>query len=103
MKHDGIEALERQVLPWLNKMGIPLDNFRHLPDSYKILLRNQICKQNQPPSEWQLKNLYRKLHPSQTRTGKNDTDPVNFMTSEELQKFFLSLTPSEKLHYLEKF
>jgi len=103
MKREDMEALERQIRPWLEKMGIPQENYTYLPASYKILLHDLVCVQTHPPSELQLKDLYRKLHSSKTRTGENATDPVNFMTSEELHKSFPPLTPSEKLHYLEKF
>ena len=101
MKREDMEALKRQVRPWLEKVVIPLESYGKLPYYDKVMLhahvRGLTCL-----SDLQLIELYKKLHP-QTSREEGLTSDFNFITKEEIRKFFLPLTPSEKLHYLEKF
>lgn len=98
-EHEDMEALERQVRPWLERRKIPLQKYRNLLSSYKVWLRDQLYGRTRL-SDAQLRSLYRQLC---SPAGRGSPDPIDLITSEQLQKFFSSLTPSEKLHYLEKF
>jgi len=103
MKSEDMKALERQIRPWLEKMGIPQQNYRNLPPSYQDLLHDLICTQTHRPSPRERRDLYRKLCLPESVAGRDSADPVDFMTDEELQKFFSPLTPGERLPYLSKF
>ena len=99
MERENMEALERQVRPWLEKMGISLQKYRKLPSPYNVWLADQLYGRTHL-STAQLSELYRKLSLS---AGRDSPDPMDLIPPEQLQKFFSQLTPSEKLHYLEKF
>ena len=92
-------ALERQVRPWLEKRGIPIENYRNLPPSYKVWLHDQVCTQTYTLSDRQSGDLYRKLVRPESRKG----DSNNPGDDEERRKFFLPLTPSETLSDWEKY
>jgi len=96
LKHEDLEALERWIRPWLDKRRIPLQDYRNLSSSDKDLLHKLVCQPTRPPSDWQLKDLYQKLVLGERRTrGKGGIAPVP--THEELEEFFMPLTPSERL------
>ena len=103
MKREDMEPLEQEVRPWLEKMGIPLENYRYLSPSYKVLLHGQVCTPTHPASEGELRSLYRKLHSSEIRAEGYNVDAADFVTHEELQKFFSPLPPSETLSDWEKY
>ena len=102
-KHEDWEALERQVLPWLENKGIPLQDYRNLPSYTKVSLHNLVCARTQPPSDRQLIDLYRELHSSEARLGGGYTSAADFPSNEDLKKFFSLLTPAERLPYLYKY
>jgi len=97
-KNEDEEIFEREVQPWLEKKGIPQQNYRNLSFSDKILLHGWVCARSRPLSDRQLRNLYQKLHLQEFRDGSSPD-----MAYEELQNFFAPLSPSERLPYLYKF
>ena len=96
------EKREREVRQWLEKKGIPYQRYRNLSNHFKDVLRSQICIPTRTTSPLQRRELYKKLCLPDI-AGRDSIDPVQFMPDEEREKFFSPLTPSEKLHYLEKF
>ena len=99
LEHKDVEALEREVRPWLEKMRIPLQNYKKLRFSYKVWLCDQLYGRTRL-SDTQLRDVYRKLCSS---AGRDSPNPIDFITSEQLQEFFSPLSPTERLPYLEKF
>ena len=102
MKREDMEALERQVRPWLEKMGIPYESYRNLSASDKGVLHNLVCTPTHPTTYAQRKDLYKRLCLPDI-AGRESIDPVDFMPDDKLQEFFSPLTPSERLPYLYKF
>lgn len=97
------EASKMQgIIRWLEKKGIPLERYEKLQIHYKTVLRNLVCEPTRLTTDKQRRELYRKLC-LQDIAGRESIDPVDFMPSEELIKFFKQLTPSETLNYYEKF
>ncbi len=98
------EIPEQHVRPWLDKKGFPLKNYWNLLPYYKRLLHNQVCgcTSNPPPSDLELRNLYKKLCLPDVG-GRESNDTVEFMPPEELRKFFTPIAPSETLSDFEKY
>ena len=94
-KRDDMEALERQVRPWLEKRGIPIENYRNLPLTYKVWLHDQVCTQTYPLSDRQSRDLYRKLCSLRGIAERDFVDPVDSKTDEQLRTFFSPLTPNQ--------
>ena len=101
-KHEVNEAFEQQACRWLEKKGIPYQRYKNLPDYYKVVLHNLVCIPTHTTTYDQRKNLYKKLCLSDI-AGRESIDPADFMPDEELRKFFSPLTPSGRLHDLEKY
>jgi len=92
------EIPEQEVSLWLEKRGIPLENYRILPPYFKRLLRNRVCActRNLPSSDRQLRDLYQRLLSGKSRGSIISSNAVDSMTNRELQEFFSPLTTDEK-------
>ncbi len=102
IRHGDDEKVDREIRLWLEKNRIPLQGYLSLLPLEKKVLRNRLCVPARPTSDSQLKNLYNKLCLSDI-AGRESIDPVDFMPSDELRKFFTPPDPSETLSYYEKF
>ena len=103
-KHGDMEAIERQIRLWLKKMKIPRQNYVNLPSSDKVLLHNLVCARTFSLSDAQLRTLYQNLVPGKRRAaGEVGPAAIDLLTNEELKKFFMPLTPGEKLPDLYKY
>jgi len=103
-KREGMEALEGQIRLWLEKRIIPQQRYMNLPPSDKDVLQNLVCTPTHPTTYNQRRDLYRKLClPESMVAGRNSIDPLDFMPDEELKKFFMPLTPGERLPDLYKY
>ena len=98
-KHEDREAREGQLLPWLEKMEIPLQNYRNLSFADKISLHNLLYSLTHPVSDSIRRDLYRKLCLPGTVAGRSDNsstrypiDPVSFMPVHTL------VEPASKLY-----
>ena len=97
------KAIEEKVYPWLEKRGIPLNNFRKLKPYYKLLLYNLVSGSTELTTDLDYGNLYQKLCSPGIIAGRGSINPDNFITHDELEKFFSPLTPGEKLPDLYKY
>ena len=103
-EHKDMKTPERQVRLWLEKREIPLERYRNLTSSAKVVLHNLVCIPTHTTTYTQRKDLYGKLClPESIIAGRKSIDPTDFMPDEELKKFFTPVPPSETLSYLEKF
>ena len=102
LKHQDMEALDWQVSLWLEKRGIPLQDYRNLPPHYKVLLDDVVCARTLPPSDRQLRELARELHLSELRLNGQSSGPVDLIPHGELREFF-SLPAGERRRYLSRF
>jgi len=94
LKHEDVEALEQQIRPWLEKMGITQQSYMNLLSYDKNLLHDVICGRIRPSAR-QRRDLYRKLCSPETIAGRDSMDPVDSMTDDDLTDFFRPLTPSQ--------
>jgi len=102
-KHEDMEALERQIRPWLEKRRIPRQRYENLQPFDKDMLQKMVCMPTRPTTYNQRRDLYQKLCLPESIAGRESIDPVDFMPDEELRKFFSPLTPSERLSDLYKY
>ena len=78
--------MRQQVLPWMEARNVPPVLFDKLQPHNKVLLHSMICVGDQKASYHQLRDLYRDLGVSETRseTPGGGHDP----TYEKLKEFF---------------
>ena len=98
-----IEIMARLVRPWLEKMKYNPQVFWELPHHHRVLLYNLVCAGGQHPSDLQLKQLYKALRSTEGRIEGYSSDPVDYLTNEQLMAYFCLETPDERRNYLEKF
>jgi len=68
------------------------------------LLHNLVCARTFSLSDAQLRTLYQNLVPGKRRAaGEVGPAAIDLLTNEELKKFFMPLTPGEKLPDLYKY
>ena len=102
MRHENEETLEREVRLWLERKGIPYQIYGNFPPHNKVTLRNLVCVPTQLTTPAERKDLYRKLFVRDI-AGRGSTDPSDFVPDEKIKETFMPLTPSERLHDLEKY
>ena len=100
--NEEMEAREREVSLWLDRKGIPYQIYGNLPSHNKVILRNLVCVPTQLTTPAERKDLYRKLF-IRDIAGRSSTDPSDFVPDEKIKETFMPLTPSERLHDLEKY
>ncbi len=84
---EDIEDLELQVSPWLEENEIPLSNYRMTSSYYKKLLHKLVCLRIDAFTPYERRDLYRRLVCPENR-GLIQSDPVDFMTDNDLKEFF---------------
>ena len=102
---EGMREFEQEVLLWLRiRLGVPYERYLKLSTHLKSVLRNLICTPTKTTTYEQRKDLYRELClPDSIVAGREAIDPLDSMKDEQRKKFFSPLTPSERLHDLEKY
>ena len=101
--HGDMEALELDVRLWLEKNRIPERIYEKLSSYHKDALHKQIYQPTGLVTDRERRDLYRKLCSPAGIAGRNSINPVDYMTDEDLRKFFSPLTPSDWHDYLSKF
>ncbi len=101
-KHEDMEALERQVNPWLMKKGIPYQRYDNLSAYLKVVLRNLVCIPTRLTTYTERVDLWKKLCLPDILRGGIDLDDF-VPPDEQLQEFFSPLTPSETLPHWKMF
>lgn len=103
-KRDDMEALERWISPWLEKMRIPRQYYISLPSYEKVLLHNLVCVQTGSSSAAQRRSLYENLVLGKGRLDiRKGVASVDSVTDEAIKEFFTPLTPGERLPDLYKY
>jgi len=102
LKQQEVKALNGPVRLWLEKRGIPLQDYCNLPSHCKDSLRAAVCGETPPPSDRQLRDLAQKLHLSELREKGYPTGAAHLMQHDQLKECF-SLTADEWREYLSKY
>jgi len=103
---ENIEAIEQEVYMWLEKMGIPQQNYDSLSPADKGVLHNLVVRPTHPTSYQQRRELYRNLCLREMIAGRDSAYLTYLIPSDErLREFFspLPLTPAERLDDLYKY
>ena len=102
LENKDMTEQEQEIILWLERRGIPSQNYKNISTFNKNVLRNLVCTPTRTTTYAQREELYRKLCLSGSRAGKYSPHSSELMTDEGRQRLFSPLTPGESLPDLYK-